>query len=632
MRPIIHALLALSCVRAHAGDSVPRIDTRAAFDAFARVYGMGEGKARYQDIPHVMVLLDRGQSGKLYYIDSKRWRLHQDFANAHYLSLEKGGSFLEHNYQRDDRRFALGVVAWQSKIKGFTLELWEGDLAGPELIKEMLGAVRASFFAPVAFKPNSLSQEQAAQALRDPQVVYTRDLYQAEDYIALNLSRRAGILRFPADADAALAARPGDILVLKEPALALPPVSGVITTSFSSPLSHINLLAKGWGIPNAFVRDAEARFKALDGQVVVFEARARNFELRAATPEEAAVFRATGARRSNLVASANDLSCETLAELKDMRRGDAIRYGSKAANLGEIQHAIDARRITDAHVPAGFGVPFAYCQRFYEQNGLLPRIRALISEPRFKEDALYRREQLAGLRSRIQEAPLDPAFEQALLAKAQAMFGDRGVFARSSTNSEDLPNFSGAGLYTTVPNVRGGAALGAAVRTVWASLWNYEAFEAREAAGIDHFQVWAAVLVQEGVNGTAAGVLITQNPFNPDDHAGVYLNAKKGLGIRVVEGKPMAEQIIFRPRSNSVQVLTRSADDTMLRFDAKGGVKEIPIEVGRAVLTDNLVRRLSRVALQTKKVFDSKDQDMEWVTVDDRIYLVQSRPYIDRHS
>lgn len=625
-------MLTIACAGLQGSDSSPRIGSRAGFDALARVYGMGEGKARYQDIPHVLVLLDRAESGKLYYIDSKRWRLHQEFANAHYLSLDRGGSFLDHNYLRQDRRFILGVVAWQAAIKGFTFELWEGDLAGPDLIREALLAIRGSFFAPVAFKPNSLPQEQAAQALGDAQVVYTRDLYAAEDYIPLNVSRRVGVLRFPADADEALAAKLGDILVLKEPALALPPVSGVITTSFSSPLSHINLLAKGWGVPNAFVRDAGTRYRSLEGQVVVFETRAKGFDLRRATAQEAEAFRRAGAKTQQLRAPVNDLACLDLRDLESLRREDAVRFGSKAANLGEVQHAIEAGHVKDAAVPQGFGVPFAYCQRFYEANGLLPQIKALLSEPRFKADAAYRRERLAGLRARIQAGALDAAFEQALWAKAQGQFGAKGLFVRSSTNSEDLPNFSGAGLYTTVPNVKGEAALGEAIKTVWASLWNYEAYEAREAAGIDHFQVWAAVLVQEGINGTSAGVLITQNPFNAEDHAGVYINAKKGLGIRVVEGKPMAEQILFRPRSNSVQVLTRSADDTMLCFNAAGGVQEVPIETGRTVLTDNLARRLSQVALQVKKVFAGKDQDVEWVCVGDHIFLVQSRPYLDRHS
>ena len=45
-----------------------------------------------------------------------------------------------------------------------------------------------------------------------------------------------------------------EILVLDEVPVQLPPVAGVITSQPSTPLSHINLLAKGWGIPNAYVK------------------------------------------------------------------------------------------------------------------------------------------------------------------------------------------------------------------------------------------------------------------------------------------------------------------------------------------------------------------------------------------
>jgi phosphoenolpyruvate synthase/pyruvate phosphate dikinase len=210
------------------------------------------------------------------------------------------------------------------------------------------------------------------------------------------------------------------------------------------------------------------------------------------------------------------------------------------------------------------------------------------------------------------------------------MFGGKGVFVRSSTNSEDLPNFSGAGLYTSVPNVKDEKALLEAVKTVWASLWNYEAYEARESFGINHSAVYPAILIQEGMNADAAGVLITTNPFNKELRNEVYLNAKRGLGIRVVEGHRVPEQLIFNPRSGVVRVLTRSDDDTMLKFDEKGGVREIKIETQRAVLTDSTVRRLSLAALQIKKVFGGRDQDIEWLSIGDQIYIVQSRPYVEK--
>ena len=166
------------------------------------------------------------------------------------------------------------------------------------------------------------------------------------------------------------------------------------------------------------------------------------------------------------------------------------------------------------------------------------------------------------------------------------------------------------------------------LKTVWASLWNFEAYEARERAGIDHSKVYMAVLIQEGINADSAGVMITADPYNPESKDAIYISAKRGLGIKVVEGKRIAEQILFRPRSNAVQVLTRSAEDSLLTFDENGGVKEVPISGARAVLTDDMARRLANAAQRIRRVFSNKDQDIEWLYLSGQLYIVQARPFI----
>src|SRR5438046_9606840 len=113
------------------------------------------------------------------------------------------------------------------------------------------------------------------------------------------------------------------------------------------------------------------------------------------------------------------------------------------------------------------------------------------------------------MREQIQRGTMNAQLRVEVLRHLHAEFGAKGVFARSSTNSEDLPNFNGAGLYSTVPNVRSDEQLVEAIKTVWASVWNFEAYEARERAGIDHAQIYMAVLIQEGINSESSGVMIT---------------------------------------------------------------------------------------------------------------------------
>jgi phosphoenolpyruvate synthase/pyruvate phosphate dikinase len=182
-----------------------------------------------------------------------------------------------------------------------------------------------------------------------------------------------------------------------------------------------------------------------------------------------------------------------------------------------------------------------------------------------------------------------------------------------------------------VPNVIGDEALITAIKTVWASIWNFEAFEAREAARIDHLAVYPAVLIQEGINADSAGVLITTNPFDRRDAEGIYINAKRGLGLRVVEGRRIPEQIIYRPQSDAALVLTRADDETILTFDVKGGVREVAGVPDQPVLTADLIRRLGQAALAIERLFGGEKQDIEWLTYRGQLYIVQSRPFIDRN-
>jgi hypothetical protein len=613
-------LLVLICVPVAAQKSLPAIKSQADFDRVSVTYDPNTPYA----LPHVMIVIDRKDNNKIYYVNKKRYSFHKDFVNGTYLSLERGREFFINNYLKENRRFILGTLAYQAPIRRWTFEFWEGDLIPAELIELTYEVVNKSFFAPVAFKPNSLRQDEASSSLAGVQRVLQSDIAKEQAYQALNIAMGLGRIHIIPKLDDHVEIGSNEILVLDEVPIQLPPVAGIITSQPSTPLSHINLLAKGWGIPNAYIKNAKELLKQYDGWWVSFETLRENYTIKRAGLDQLRIYQQRQAQRLDLMKPRFSLSETRLLNLNEQRARSSLAFGGKSANLGEVMFA----RLPGIVVPNGFTIPFYYYGEFIKHNQLDNAIFELLNDQKFVHDPAYRREKLVQLRQQIETAEFDPTLREKILAKVASEYAGKGLFVRSSSNSEDLPNFSGAGLYTTVPNVRGNQELIDAIRKVWASLWNFEAYEARERAGVDHSKIFMAVLLQEGINSESSGVMISTDPFDPENSAAIYISAKRGLGIRVVEGQRIAEQIIFRPRTNAVKVLTRSAEDSLLTFDEKGGVKEVPITGDRVVLTDDVIRRLVRSALAIKRVFGNREQDIEWAYMKGQIYIVQARPFV----
>src|SRR5215831_13331737 len=621
---VIAGLIAAMAVAQTSGPrSVSAVRSRAEFDVLAVTYDADTPYA----LPHALFVIDRQSNNRIYYVNTKLYKFHKDFVNGTYLSLERGQEFFENNYLKPNRRFILGTIAYQSPVQKWTYEFWEGDLIPPEQIKLASEVINKTFFTAVAFKPNSTRQEEASANLGLPRVLQT-EISRNQAYEPLNVARGLGRIHIIPKLDEHVEIGFNEILVLDEVPVQLPPVAGIITTKPTTPLSHINLLAKGWGIPNVYIKNAQELLRPYNTHWVEFDARRDSYSIKQAENSALDEYQKRLQQRYDLMKPRGDLSVSKIAGLNEQRAASVIAYGAKSANLGELTHA----RIPGFEVPPGFTIPFFYYDQFLRENKLDDAIYRMLNDQKFVHDPAYRRAYLTRLRDDFQKGHVNPQLRAEVLRRAHAEFPGKGLFARSSTNSEDLPNFNGAGLYTTMPNLKTDEQLIEGIKSVWASVWNFEAYEARERAGIEHPKIYMAVLIQEGINSESSGVMITADPFNRQPEAinkgSIYISAKRGLGMRVVEGQRIAEQVVFRPIANSVQVLTRSEEDSLLTFDEHGGIKEIPISGERVVLTDDVVRRLATAAARIKGVFRGRDQDIEWAFMKGQIYIVQARPYI----
>jgi hypothetical protein len=110
---------------------------------------------------------------------------------------------------------------------------------------------------------------------------------------------------------------------------------------------------------------------------------------------------------------------------------------------------------------------------------------------------------------------------------------------------------------------------------------------------------------------------------------GFTINAKWGLGMKVVEGQKVPEQIIFDATNDGTRILSRSDDTTMLVFDPAGGLKEIPIPAAEIILTEARAKRLVTAVQQFIPLFPAGTPlDVEWVLEGERFWIVQARPYV----
>src|SRR5262249_49462850 len=226
-----------------------------------------------------------------------------------------------------------------------------------------------------------------------------------------------------------------------------------------------------------------------------------------------------------------------LAWLKDLRLPDLPQVGGKNASLGEMSAALAAAGI---RVPGGFATTADAFREFLATDGLGERIaKRLESLDCDNVNALA----ACGkeIRSWIASAPFPEPLEREIRSFYQQLetqtSSDASFAVRSSATAEDLPEASFAGQQETFLNIRGADNVLAAIRHVYASLYNDRAISYRVHQGFAHADVALSAAVQQMVRSDlgAAGVL-----FTLDTESGfrdvVFITASYGLGEMVVQG------------------------------------------------------------------------------------------------
>jgi rifampicin phosphotransferase len=622
---VAYSLTATPCHAAGFDNSFAhRIDSPEQFVKLSRSYKKG----RLADIPHVLFAIER-QQRKVYFANSKLFDFHGSFCRSTGLSAKIGSSFFRENYSNPERKLILGMATQYRdfKLQSYFVEFSDADRLSKEIVEEAFALLEPSFFAKLTFLPQSLQHETVASTLQNIAILPFSKRPTPPENIVHHGGTALGrlVIIEPGEEDLL---KPTDIALFESLPVSIPPVAGIVSHVPSSPLSHLHMLARSWNIPDATLKDIEP-LKTLNTLVVRFTAeQGKEPTITKATEQDVRVFeKSKGTMIPQPIELQSNLAVKDLKDIVSLGVDDRAFCGAKAANLGPIFKTVP--------VPAGFCIPFYYYDRHIADPEIQSKIAAALSSAESDRTAHNQKSlatlkvHLSKLQDMIRNRPLDSQLKDLLKqAVNNRHWQSQGVFVRSSTNAEDLDLFSGAGLYTTVPNVIGTAKMEDAIKEVWSSVWGLKAFLARKTAGFDHRKAMAGVLIQKTLRAESAGVLITKNPFNPESKSSIYINAKHGLGFNVVNGEKNPEQVIYRAATGATRVLSLPQETSALYPNAEGGVTSKSAETNKSILTEPVVKRmydLSKRCLEKLK----GPLDIEWVIEDGKVWFVQARRYQD---
>lgn len=605
-----------------------------------------------QGIAPVKFLIDLAAGDVVHLLGTERWDLHYRFVREvidgqsvldrcdpqEAALFDQGWRlFGEENYeQAQGRRFLMGTLVKYAGNGLQTLEFAAGDRLSAAQMRRAYFATVAHVPQPAqwAARPLDAHQQDLAESLEGQlPLVDVNAPFAGLRFQPLTEAVGYGVLRFvPVDELEQTPLGPQVLLVTDDVPNDIPLVGGLITEAFQTPLAHVNLLSRNRNTPNMALRDArhDARLAPYFDQLVRLEVAQDGFTIRPAAPQEAADWWAQQQAHTQLLVPRLDTTVGGLVALEGADLDALPSIGAKAAGLAELMRVWSVwtacpGRLPTPHRPVA--VPFSWERAHFEASGARALLAQLEADPSFQGDPIARAAGLRRVQSRILVHPVAPALLDLVTAHMREAYGEAAsVRFRSSSNTEDLPGFNGAGLYHSVSaGLSAGARSPAdALRTVWASLWNARAYDERTWFGVDHHEAAMAVLIHPAFPSELLnGVGISRDLTDPirADH---YYNQQIGEAS-VTNPAPgvTSEQLIWRlQRLPRMEVRSHSSLNGGQPVQSEAEMVELACSL--RALHDHFQARIDPEGLNP---WFAMDIEYKRLPPDRRLLIKQARPY-----
>ena len=429
----------------------------------------------------------------------------------------------------------------------------------------------------------------------------------------------------------------------------LKPVAGIATVSEGNLVSHVQLLARNLGIPNAVLSGENLNsLLPYNGKQVFYAVSNKGTVIIKLASEmsaaEKALFSKTERSEEKIRVPIEEMELDN-PKVLNLREVDASFSGKvsgpKAANLGQL------KKIFPENVVEGLVIPFSIFRQHFD----LPMPQKGMTFWQFLNNTFKSAEQmtkegkpenevekfvlgeLETLQVAIKQMPLLPAFEAELRQMFKTAFGTElgtiPVFIRSDTNMEDLKDFTGAGLNLTLFNVLDASKILQGIKDVWASPYTERSYKWRQKYLLNPENVFPSILIIPSVNADASGVMITKG-VGTSSLSDVTVAFNRGVG-GAVEGQASETWVI---KSNDrYQLLSPSREHEYTYIPKTGGTEKRYADFSERILS---IERLESLRSMSKSLLQKLPEvgikgpyDVELGFHNGKIYLFQVRPFVE---
>ncbi len=432
----------------------------------------------------------------------------------------------------------------------------------------------------------------------------------------------------------------------------LKPVAGIATVAEGNMVSHVQLLARNLGIPNAALSDENLQsLKKYDGQRVFYAVSNKGNVILKPEAEmtlqerELFVKKERNADKIEVPIEKIRLDNTSVLNMRDVDASDSGELcGPKAANLGQLKQLFPEQVVEGLVIPFGIfrdhmNQPMpdqgkSYWNYLNDMFAEAEKMRtAGVSEPEVEN---YQLRQLEILREAIKKMPLNSEFLTEIGEKFTSILGkplgEIPVFLRSDTNMEDLKDFTGAGLNLTLFNVLDKDRILNGVKEVWASPYTERSFKWRQKYLLNPENVFPSILVIPSVDVDYSGVLITKG-INSGNEEDLTVAFSRGAG-GAVDGQSAETYTIYN--NGGARLLAPARDPYFNSLPATGGTGKKSATFDQSVLKiKNMddIRTLANTIRKTLPKATNSDYDgaydVELGFQNDTLWLFQIRPFVE---